>query len=793
MLSIGFSDYYRNDCWPPMLVQIVPETSQSMELEIRVTSKDLDGDEPFYTKRIPLTPNVEGQAPRIQNFWMYFLPQPTGGGLPSKPDPLKDLQDQLKVGLYTTGGKFIAPLPITSMIQDINRLPGQRETQFVLAVTEAGTNLIGWQDYGIARGLLQDVAMVSVQPRDLPESELGYQAVDVILWANATPLDPSLATDEHKMRALQNYVRQGGHLVILQTLQWKQTTAAFGPMLPVIVGDVVDRMDLDPLRWLANPKAGRKPDQLPREWIPRNLPGPFKVAKALPRPTAIVEEWLEWQTPDGQRVRTPYLARQRYGLGAVTWVAQDLGDPTITRHATTGWAQVWDRVFDWKNDITIPKPQDPESKEYPRANTAADLGAVLPPGTDFPAKSTSLIFLAILFFIFYWVAAGPGSYLFLAGRRRTTLSWFIYALSALVATGVTVLIVHFVLRGPPQIKHVTLVRTTPGEPAVVDVRMGLYIPRDDDETITLKETAKGAISHIEPYGLPPKFADNSTFTARMEYPVPVRDLASEGDPTLTVHYRSTLKKFQARWVGDVGGISGKAAVRSSWPWLEGRLANDTGQDLSDVYLVFKQSSPGEDGTQSAPRGDRIIYLPSWPKATSLDLQTVEKGNVKGRAQLIGRTSGALEAQPGGDRIIDDALIGPNPKSGWAYFWSSPLRSNSFSAVDKSTDELDKRGSASFPMMSLFSRLPPMRSLPDEAGRVELFRRGTRYMDISPAVAAGSLVVLAEAHGGLPIPIEVNGDRVDGDGIVLYQSVIPLDRSIELTAPAPTSQPAEAGK
>jgi hypothetical protein len=38
-----------------------------------------------------------------------------------------------------------------------------------------------------------------------------------------------------------------------------------------------------------------------------------------------------------------------------------------------------------------------------------------------------------------------------------------------------------------------------------------------------------------------------------------------------------------------------------------------------------------------------------------------------------------------------------------------------------------------------------------------------------------LVVLAEATGPLPFPLEVEGNPVGGEGTILYQAVIPLEQ------------------
>ena len=77
--SIGFNNIYRPDCWTPMVVRITPDKSGTFQLQ--VFQEDLDGDEPIFTQEITLTGSEEGSTAAEQRFWMYFIPQPTHGGL----------------------------------------------------------------------------------------------------------------------------------------------------------------------------------------------------------------------------------------------------------------------------------------------------------------------------------------------------------------------------------------------------------------------------------------------------------------------------------------------------------------------------------------------------------------------------------------------------------------------------------------------------------------------------------------------------------------------------------------
>ena len=82
------------------------------------------------------------------------------------------------------------------------------------------------------------------------------------------------------------------------------------------------------------------------------------------------------------------------------------------------------------------------------------------------------------------------------------------------------------------------------------------------------------------------------------------------------------------------------------------------------------------------------------------------------------------------------------------------------------------------LISFFSLLPPMRrEAAGSADPTRLLRRGARELDLSAAVMAGHMVIVAEAEEvPLPIPMEVDGDKVEGAGRVIYQFVLPIDRS-----------------
>ena len=781
--SIGFGNgYYRPNCWTPMLVRLTPDTTESANYEIEVWQHDLDGDRPIYTRSIVL--NGSDQAPS-QRFWTYFLPQPTDKGLADGQGSLRDLQKDLQVFLCLPNHKQIAKLPITSTVENVDPIRDSsnlnmrpRAAKLILAVSTNGGKQPTLGYYNKTIGAKEDLEVVDIHASDLPEDPIGYEAVDAIVWLEGNPEDLS-AGNLDTLNALKDYVRFGGKLIVCQSTSNWQEDLGFGDMLPVDVQGLATKSNFEPLTSMAQP---RDPSPLflnPTDsWS--HTAGPYQMARSTARPGAVVNNWIDWKQDGSFSDATPYLARRSYGLGEVVWVAQPLTTESAPTNVTA-WPYVWDKVFGWTSDgYVLPdniKPDDDRLgsrlAQYD-AGPPKDLGSALVSGLDLGSKANWLILLAIVFYAIYWVIAGPGSYAYLATKKQQGWSWFFFGISALGAILVTVLVVKLVLRGPPEIKHVSFVRIAPGQPAFVHSRFGLYIPRDGEQKISLDQTSSSSVSYLSPFAEhPQQLGEVSEFPSPTEYFVPVRDLKSDTQPQLTVAYRSSLKKFQARWVGEIDArIAGAVKLDPedfSLP-LSGTLSNATGTDLYDVYLAF--NAP----TDTDKDRDWVIYIPSWGKGVTYDIK-----RDFAKPLWVGR-EGTHEALPGEKKILSDELASRSSKNdiklhGWINYWYSHFHEND------DPNSLDDSANDAFPELSLFDRLPAMPDSFDDnytprkpkKDRVEIYNRGAEMLNASQNIADGQLVVLASAKGPLPIPVQVDDEKMTGDGTIYYQFMLPIDR------------------
>jgi hypothetical protein len=786
VLSVGFNNHYRPDCWTPMLVQLTGQSDQSTVYQIQVVQEDLDRDRVIYTQQVTLGGTSEVKTAATENFWVYFKPKPTDDGLPDATNlstNLNTLNAQLKVFLCDKDGKQLTRLPITATILNSDPVRGMGDTtrsrKLVLFVTD-GTDRPLIPDYGLMAGVLEDVDAVVVRPSDLPSSVLGYDAVDAIVWMDADANFLISGTRTPSLEAIVQWIHQGGHLVVCQPPEVNKVKP-FADLLPVgeMDGDqwtipMTDRPDVDVIQRILRLKAANEP------W-PSNAT-PLKVARVLARPDAKVDEWMEW--PSGDPQFTPWLARRAVGLGAVTWVAQDLGNPALTDNVRVGWRYIWDRVFDWNNAPDVAEVYKPptDTDDPWKPAEGIDLGSTLLTGMDMQGKAAAFVFIAVFFFFIYWLVAALGLHIYLEIRGKTELSWFLFAASALAGTLLTVLLVRLLLRGPPELRHVSVIRSAADDPlCVIDSRFGLYIPQDGEKKIDLMDTAEGQTSTITPFAINPQYVQNDQILpAYLEYEVPVGEALDADSVSITVPYRSSSKKLQTHWIGKMenpicvpaGMHDVKLVPPGDGGYIDGDLVNLTGFDLRNIYLAFQEPPTAGWNELSSRDQTWVIYVPRWAKGANLSLKTLTaKGNFMNLESADGR-------RPGGDKPVFGLL---ERGLGWDQYWQHQQ------------DGVAGHVELAFPMLTLFEQIPPWRNLPDDRlARYELYRRGGRGLDLSASLSAGQLVICGmeevdddPAKTPLPVTLNVSDTPVQGTGTTIVQFVLPLDRSA-MVAP-PTTQ------
>ena len=778
---IGFENYYRSTAWTPMIVRLSSTAKESADYQLRVYQEDLDRDRPIFTRTISVTGATEEGAARDQRFRMYFKASPTDGGLPDATAPessIAGLQKKLSVQLWSSAStpKFITELPLTSTVFDVDH-NGPRGTKFVLAVFAGGSRPAHREYDGSTIGLLEDVSMVTIKTDQLPENPIAYDGIDAILWLDADPADLSTGGDE-KLRALQQYVRGGGHLVISQQSDAWQKSLGFGDLLPVTIAGVQTLADAGPLKTLARPhRSFAETDTSFDPWA--SLGGPTTLGVAQVKADGIVDTWIDW--PD--RPPSAYLARCTYGCGCVSWVAQDLGDVRLTRAVESNWPVVWNRIFDWKdNPMNVDRVSKDAIEEYADSSKLSAADSLFGQ-TDLAGKGFGLTALALVAFVIYWLVAGPGSYFYLVAKNRTGASWFVFAATAIVFAGLSVVLVRLVLHGPSELKHLSVARHAGDDAFHVHSRFGLYIPNDGNQSLSLPDAAPGTTSSLTAYAIPWQLmANDDSNDVGQPYTVPIPDASGSGVTSLTIPFRSTLKKFEADWSGQLntsagsltlgGGIEGHARLNES-VGVDGHLTNATGQTLHDVYVAYKWKARGNEDDQR--NDDYLVYLPQWPAGATMDLNqelTKDDSTESHHVPFV---------DPGGVTPFHGHKCRGRLETDWCNYW---FRTSDI-AVNQTMDFHD-----SLIVLSLFSRIRPDRRTVEHKNEFTLTRIGAHRYDVSPALAAGAMVIIAHVDSpdtdGPPMPLQVNGRLLRGTGTTLCQFVVPVDNSV--TLPEPTNAP-----
>ena len=375
--SIGFGGAYRPNCWTPMKLRLRPKVGDTRTYKIAIVQEDLDRDRVLYTRPFTLNGNPPGGQIE-EHVWVYFMPQPRDLKIQGNAAEFTNL---IRIFLCKEDGKQLLQIPIVPGTSLPHSLDDKMDTFFGpakgtrLVLQVGGSNsqpLGGIYDRSVA--LTEDVEFYKITPTEMPGDVKGFHAVDAIVWMGSDPAE----LRAESLAAIQDYVRDGGKLVVTQGDNWQKfKESELAALLPVTLEGVMNEKGPASLRMLAGMPNFSDPEQskienLKPPWRqPNKITGnlePFDpwpdlnndvpVVKATAKNGAFVNLYCQSDQS------SPYLARWNYGLGSVVWVGNDFGSNQIISRGNgryIGWQAIWDRTMDWRNDTLIsmmPKPPD---------------------------------------------------------------------------------------------------------------------------------------------------------------------------------------------------------------------------------------------------------------------------------------------------------------------------------------------------------------------------------------------------------------------------------------------------
>lgn len=740
--------YYRIGSWVPVKVRLENRGSETQEILLGIEQKDLDGDTVLsLSEKIILSPGLEAV-----DRWVYYWPQPDDDGRGIRSVQVLDADTESVITSIR-----VPPAPET-------RRPGLwpravddgRELRLIAL---AGPSTVGMEHYFRSLGSNAVVHMLRLPTGDdLPHRAIGLDGVDVlILQADHLRIDTQTQA-EFQQKAIREWVRAGGHLIITVGAQWQslgQSTQLWD-LLPMTPTGTTEREIGSLASYL--PLTGGKVSQV----VGTLRPG----ARALyqGRPTA----------------DAPLVVERVYGAGVVTMVTIDVAQPDINQAmAAEAWLGFWREVAGIRGDvITSAAMNGPPPLELKSSAGAVDLDRGVAGSIDFAAQTSLGVMLAVLFLGTYWVVAGPGGHLVLRRLRMTHWSWWVFGGTVVVASAAAVLIVSLFRLQQTDLRHRTIVLGQVGttEASVLGF-YGAYAPVDGRVAMALPET--DGLSYLAP------------FNEAMDHEVqPFADPQSyhltNAQPGVAVlPFRNTLKKMQGRWVGNWGGMLEGDDLRaymgpagSGRPRdvvLAGSLTNRTGYDLHHVRIV----ALSEGDSREPARIFDMHTVSVWRDGQKLELDTLRpSGAFTRRTYKLNSYDYAMDLQ----LMLDDVSRSLRADSALGAGFGHMTE---VGQIEQARNEPRRQD-----MLTLLLDWRRPASLNPNVSdvRVEAGRQLTRVADRAAEFRASRFLITATAGSPdapvrAPVPLRINDRELSGKGEVLFAW------TAQVGGPPPASAPA----
>lgn len=717
---VGLADYARPGSWTPVRLTLENQASEPRQVVCRWLLEDADGDRVHAQRRVTL------DALSTQYAWLY-------GPLPvrtrqNEPWTIQVLNEDATEELAR------AQVSPARMLLRADRMIGI-----------AGTGDFGLSAYTTGATTHEPITLLTgLSLASLPDRWYGLSAMDTLVWSRdgGDPDDPLVSGAIEQ--SLREWVRRGGHLVIvLPAYGQTWTGSGLADLLPV-KAEAITRIEGEPPGWLGSVLGGG--DRLK---VDMNA---FHV-----KPGDGVDVIL--RNDDAQNM--PLVVAKRYGFGRVTLIGLDLADRRFAQMGMpNGKFPLWRDVFMWQAPVYTQSRIDAEvaanEMSRPDQRSRVPLGRFIPGRISMRGAAAPALLAAILLFGLYWFAAGPLSVIVLKKKEAQRHSWVLFVGIVLCFSAVSWAGAWLMAPRRSAVSHFTVLTAVNGSPTVhAHSWFSIYIPKFAQQTVELDpdhESARhtlaspGMVAGLDETG----FLDPQTYALDMASPRSVE-----------VPFRSTAKQFEADYLGQISqpqtGMTeplvlpqaDNLRLENNWP--AGRLSHGLPGPMRDVMFVY---CPGEGQTPwvwrmaDAWEPNQVIELTS---SADLDrLVTVSRdGTYTDRKLQEEGFLGKLISNRPGQQLIDAT---------GAEFLAPSTEMIQF-----------------IQLLSFFDALPPPDFRKTGFPYAFVFNRGLgRELDLSPMLAGKRLIVIGHLEDSpLPIPMTVEGQAVSSSGWTVLRWVYDL--------------------
>ncbi len=777
--SFGVGGVSRPGDWIGVWLEVSDSSDKVRNVMIRLANPDQDGDTALMQRVIVTNPGA------TQLVWIYarypFATLETidvsafeavGSGSDGAVDQVYTPGRMLGNTKYLINGRQTAGTGIGLIGVIGGRAAGLEQYRWVADPSKGDYAVTGHELTEIVPGLAVS---------SLPDRWQGYASMQALVWTSANTEDNPLNMREQQADAIREYVKRGGHFIVVLPpvgQSWiSQPTNPLADIMPAVKVTRNEGVSLDVYRSL-----------ITRDVLP-DLPAKEIVQTFTPEATS------GWNSPEAIPIMTgadndAVVVRRIVGAGMVTVVGIDVVSARLHLRARTFMAQqFWNRILGKR--LVIPtqaeiaagikgvKLNGIEPDGYQTNNTHQPIDLGVSSAVNNEGSAATGLLLACIVFISYWLIAGPVGYFILKSRNMTRHAW----VGFLAATGIFTAIAwggaNILKPRTVHGRHLTIVTSVYGQPnQTARSWMGLFLPRYGEQELSVASpgTPGSDFKNLIATWDPPSTPSGSSFfnfTDAHGYPMDARKPDTAAFPS-----RATTKQIQVDWAG---------ALPANWtlphPIAESNVA--VGKEIRLIERPKSEAKPGDlpwklEGVLThglpAPLSNVKIIVCRDPVAEARDDEPY-----RNLSRHVGLVELPDDWKAGDTLVLDDIF---NKRSGSV---DAAMETRLAQIVPtRGPSDFGPRDYASkdVPLATAFMDMakPPA---PDEKNlRYFLQRSSTHGLDLSRWLTQPCVIVIGEIGEGrdeVECPIGVRVDGLSGEtvrtrvkGRTIIRWIFPLD-------------------
>ena len=535
--SFGVGNVVRPGSWMGVRLGLTDHGARVRDVLVRMERQDADGDIQSIQQVVALAPGA------TRGVWMYarlpFAASGAGVAYDVIVEPIDDNDGApVSTGADPIGTARIAAAGEFGMADSIIAVVGRRSMSLEQYAVE-------YQPGGGISGTLHNLTRTisGLRPIDLPDSWMGLDQFDAIIWSDG---DPS-ALLPSQIRAIEDWVRGGGRLIVVlsaSSADWTNPRA--NPLIGITPETLVQRIDgsdLEPVRSLLMLESSQAPMPGRNDAV---MPMPHDETLHVFRPLADSPDTVALLKDKRNR---NVAVRRTVGCGEVTLVGIDLSSPGLAGLLDS--EAFWHRVLGRRGDLFTMAEMDELRKSEDAVNFLHPEGVwldqVIAGSINKIGRAGVGVLLGLIVFGVYLLLAGPVSFAVLGKLGKREHSWVVFLAMAGVFTAIAWGGATALRPANEDITHLTLLEHVYQQPTQrAKVWFSALLPTYGSQTVSIpidpsaRPTEYAALSNWDD----PENFGQGNFPDSRAYAVD-----SRRPDTLRVPTRSTVKRFEAEWVG----------------------------------------------------------------------------------------------------------------------------------------------------------------------------------------------------------------------------------------------------